>query len=74
MVCGGPADRFGERVDQRGGSRLSHVRNRDQAKTLEAGAMAGATLIPTVTNAQKRAAKTESAWLREERVIFISLF
>jgi hypothetical protein len=37
-----------------------------QATRPDAGAMAGAMLIPIVTNAQNTAAKTEAIWLREE--------
>ena len=45
-----------------------------QATRPATGATAGATLIPMVMNAQTTAATAENIWLREERVISISLF
>jgi hypothetical protein len=45
-----------------------------QAKRPEAGATAGATLIPMVMNAHTIAAKAETIWLREKKVMVISLW
>ena len=40
-----------------------------QATKAEAGAIAGATLIPIVMNAQNTAAKIEAIWVREKMLI-----
>lgn len=44
-----------------------------QATRPETEATAGATLMPMVMNAHTTAATAENIWLREERVILISL-
>ena len=45
----------------------------DQATRPEAGATAGATLIPMVMNAHTTAAKADTIWLRDRKVMVVSL-
>jgi hypothetical protein len=45
-----------------------------QATRVDAVAMAGATLVPIVTNAHTIAAKSEANWVRDESVIMKFLY